>query len=254
MIKRIKTIVRAVKLGLKQNQGEENIIEKYPDFTSIEWQIYNIVKDKTMTSPERVITLLRAVEYILHNNIEGDIVECGVWKGGSMMAIAELLTTLGQENRELYLYDTFEGMNQPNDVDISIDGIVASDYLEIKERHENDHVWAYSQLEEVTKNMASTNYPSDKLIYVQGTVEETIPRVMPEKIALLRLDTDWYASTKHELTYLFPKLVVGGVLIIDDYGHWQGCKQAVDEYFKENEIKIFFNRIDYTGRLGIKNA
>ena len=83
-------------------------------------------------------------------------------------------------------------------------------------------------------------------------MEETIPTHIPHAISLLRLDTDWYESTKHELTHLFPLLSPGGVIIIDDYGHWQGAKKAVDEYFEENKIKILLNRIDYTGRIGVK--
>jgi hypothetical protein len=67
----------------------------------------------------------------------------------------------------------------------------------------------------------------------------------------LRLDTDWYESTKHELTHLFPKLIQNGILIIDDYGHWEGCRKATDEYFEEKNIKIMLNRIDYTGRVAI---
>ncbi len=82
---------------------------------------------------------------------------------------------------------------------------------------------------------------------------DTIPKNVPEKISILRLDTDWYESTKHELNNLFPRLVSGGILIIDDYGHFQGSKKAVDEYFEENKISSFLFRIDYTGRLFVKS-
>ena len=87
--------------------------------------------------------------------------------------------------------------------------------------------------------------------FVQGMVEETIPAGAPEKIALLRLDTDWYESTHHEMVHLFPRISDGGVLIIDDYGHWAGARRAVDEYFHEHNIAILLNRLDYTGRIGI---
>ena len=83
-------------------------------------------------------------------------------------------------------------------------------------------------------------------------MEDTIPKNSPEKISILRLDTDWYESTKHELEYLFPRLSSGGILIIDDYGHFKGAKKAVDEYFTKNKIQYFLNRIDYTGRLIVK--
>ena len=99
--------------------------------------------------------------------------------------------------------------------------------------------------------MKSTGYPVGNIRLLKGKVEDTIPGTMPAKIALLRLDTDWYESTKHELTYLFPLLEKSGVLIIDDYGAWQGARKAVDEYLKDNGT-VYLNRIDFTGRLLIK--
>jgi O-methyltransferase len=100
--------------------------------------------------------------------------------------------------------------------------------------------------------MLSTGYPEENLIFVKGKVENTIPGVTPDRICLLRLDTDWYESTYHELNYLFPRLSVNGVIIIDDYGHWQGAREAVDKYFQAKNVKILLNRIDYSGRVGIK--
>ena len=82
-------------------------------------------------------------------------------------------------------------------------------------------------------------------------MEDTIPKKAPQMISLLRLDTDWYESTRHELIHLFPRIAPFGVIIIDDYGHWQGVREAVDEYIRENNIKILLNRVDYTGRIGV---
>jgi hypothetical protein len=107
-------------------------------------------------------------------------------------------------------------------------------------------------LDEVRGNVFSTGYPKDKIHFIEGKVENTIPLNMPRKIALLRLDTDWYQSTKHELIHLFPLLQRNGVLIIDDYGHWEGARKAVDEYVSGNSICILLNRIDYTGRIAIR--
>ena len=101
-------------------------------------------------------------------------------------------------------------------------------------------------------NLYSTGYPKDKLIFVKGKVEDTIPGTLPEKIAILRLDTDWYESTYHELLHLYPLLSEKGFLIIDDYGYWQGAREAVEQYFKENNIKMFMNRLDMSARAGIK--
>jgi hypothetical protein len=105
--------------------------------------------------------------------------------------------------------------------------------------------------EEVHANLLSTGYPKDQIHLVKGMVEETIPKVTPGQISLVRLDTDWYGSTKHELTYLFPLLQPGGVLIIDDYGHLKGARKATDEYIRENELDLYLNRVDYTCRLAI---
>jgi hypothetical protein len=100
----------------------------------------------------------------------------------------------------------------------------------------------------------STGYPADRLHLVQGKVEDTLPGAAPARIALLRLDTDWYESTRHELVHLYPRLVPNGVLIIDDYGDWVGAKEAVDEYFAAQPFQPFLSRMDHTGRLAIKPA
>ena len=107
-------------------------------------------------------------------------------------------------------------------------------------------------MEQVKRNLGSTGYDMASIKFIKGKVEQTIPREAPAQISLLRLDTDWYESTRHELVHPFPRLSVGGVLIIDDYGHWQGCRRATDEYFAENNISILLNRIDYTGRIAVK--
>lgn len=206
----------------------------------------------TMTSQERLFGLIEAVKYITQNKIEGDIVECGVWKGGSMLATAETLVQLQSTDRKLFLYDTFEGMPAPSEKDIRFDDVQAESMLQSNTNKENNLVWAFSTLDEVKRTMALSNYPSSNIQYIKGKVEDTIPSVIPKKIALLRLDTDWYESTKHELIHLYPRLEQGGVLIIDDYGYWKGASKAVDEYFRENNTRILLNRMDETGRIAIK--
>ena len=199
-----------------------------------------------MTGKERLIALINAVKYLEMSQIEGDIIECGVWKGGSMMAAALTLIKNDSTDRDLYLYDTFSGMTKPEDIDVSFEDKKAEDLF--------NEEWCSASLKEVETNLFSTDYPKKNLKFIKGDVNETIPNVAHQKIALLRLDTDWYQSTKTELDYLFPKLENGGILIIDDYGHWQGAKKAVDEYFKMNNIKIFLNRVDYTCRIGVKQS
>jgi O-methyltransferase len=215
-------------------------------------RIYESVRPYTMTSPERVNALLDAVQYVVKNNIDGAFVECGVWRGGSAMAVALKLKSLGVSNRNIFLYDTFSGMPAPGDSDVSNGGDAAIDTFERMKVTEDTSEWCYSSLSEVRDNLAATGYPIERMHFVEGKVEETLPAVSPKNIALLRLDTDWYASTKHELENLYPLLMRHGILIIDDYGHWRGAQMAVDEYIFEHELKIYLNRVDDTGRLAIK--
>lgn len=213
--------------------------------------ILSRVKDYTMTSMERQLALIQAIRHIVRSNLPGCFVECGVWKGGSAMVAALTFMQEKDTSRHLYLYDTFEGMTEPTEQDKTYDGVFARDHLEKMEK--GTEWWCYSPFDEVKANIESTGFPVDQIHLVKGPVELTLPDQSPqEAIALLRLDTDWYESTKHELIHLFPLLRTEGVLIIDDYGHWRGSKQAVDEYFAGLARKHYMHRIDYTGRLLIK--
>lgn len=224
------------------------------DFNDLHREIISKVRPYTMTSDERLFGLIESVKYIAANNIEGDFVECGVWKGGSMMTVALTLKNLGITDKKLYLYDTYTGLPTPNEFDKNVDGISANTMMkEATDFVGENGVWCASALDEVKQNLNLTGYPIQNLVFVKGDVLETIPKTTPEKIALLRLDTDWYESTKHEMECLFPKLTTNGVLIIDDYGYWQGAKKAIDEYIQQNNICILLNRLDETGRVAIKN-
>jgi hypothetical protein len=211
------------------------------------------VKGLTATGPQRIVGLMDAVKYIVANRIEGAVVECGVWRGGSIMAAARTLIEAGDDKRDLYLFDTFEGMSPPTEKDVMFDGTKADTLLVPGQRKEDmDNYWCYAGMESVRKNMLSTGYPEAKIHMIPGKVEDTLPQQAPERIALLRLDTDWYESTRHELVHLYPRLAPHGVLIIDDYGHWEGARRAVDEYFAGMKPRPFLNRMDYSGRLVVK--
>jgi O-methyltransferase len=207
----------------------------------------------SMTSVERMYALWQGVRHVVDHGIEGDVVECGVWRGGSSMLAARALLDRESRDRTLWLFDTFEGMSEPSDRDVdAISGARMDAEWETHRGREEDPVFAFGSLDEVRKNMASTTYPPDNLRFVQGKVEDTIPAQGPERIALLRLDTDWYESTRHELEHFWDRLQPGGVLIIDDYGHWAGAREAVDEFFLGREDAPLLSRIDYTGRIGVK--
>lgn len=225
-----------------------------PDIQDKEFlALHEFCQPYTMTSVERMYALYTAVKYILDNNIPGDFIECGVWRGGSSMLVGKMLKDRGVTNRKLYLYDTFEGMSEPTENDKDFKGEAADKLMKENIDNKETTVWCLADINDVKQNMSLTGYPVENIEYIKGKVEDTIPIHMPDQsIALLRLDTDWYDSTKHELIHLYPKLIDKGVLIIDDYGHWEGCRKAVDEYFRDNKINILLNRIDYTGRIGIK--
>jgi O-methyltransferase len=206
----------------------------------------------TLTSPERIFALKNAVEYVITNDISGDIVECGVWKGGSMMVAALTLLNLGAKRR-LYLYDTFTGMTAPTSMDRDLFGRPGSVSVDRNLfRQPADFTPGEDFLEEVKANLCSTGYDERLITYVKGPVEETLPANAPASIAILRLDTDWYESTRHELQHLFPRLSGGGVLIIDDYGHFEGARKAVDEFIAATELPLLLNRCDYSGRICVK--
>ena len=223
--------------------------DRMPDVP--EWQKSIIEKARpfTMTGAERILATIGAVEYIVNQAIPGAIVECGVWKGGQMMAAALTLKHL-QASRPIILFDTFQGMTAPEDVDRDLNGKPAGQLYDATVAEGEG--WCEAQLGEVRRNLESTGYPQESIRYVVGPVEQTLPESAPESIAYLRLDTDWYASTIHELNHLFPRVSRLGVIAIDDYGHWEGARKATDEYLSSQGISAFLHRIDYSGRQFVK--
>lgn len=244
---RVALAIKAL-LGLHPPSPEKS--DLYRDVTEEEWAIINRCQPFTMTSIDRLVASIRSVDHINTHQIPGDLVECGVWKGGSAMAMAMTLVRRGDTSRQVYLYDTFTGMTPPEKEDQDFNGTTAEKLLV----QDPDNYRCEASMEEVSANMSNTGYPASQINLIKGPVEETIPSIIPEKIALLRLDTDWLASTRHEMIHLFPRLVQGGIIIIDDYGHWKGSRQAVDEYLSEHNIRLFLSRIDYSGRIGVKHS
>lgn len=204
----------------------------------------------TLTSIERMYALHTAVQYIVRARIAGDMVECGVWRGGSCMNMALTLMQLGESHRTIHLFDTYDGMTPPTAIDVDVLGRSADQLLASPQ--ERAPTQCVASLDAVRDNMNATGYPREKICFIKGAVETTIPAQAPHQIALLRLDTDWYTSTRHELAHLYPRLAVGGIVIIDDYGHWHGARQATDEYFANSTPPVFMHRIDYSGRLMVK--
>jgi hypothetical protein len=198
------------------------------DFDEQMCEAIEAVRGRTMTGPVKLFTLISAVRYIVEHDVPGAFVECGVWRGGSMQAVARELVRLGVSDRDLHLFDTFEGMPPPTDADVRWDGRSAADLLAANDKSRS--IWATASLEDVQEGFAAIDYPAERIHYVQGRVEQTVPEHVPEHIALLRLDTDWYESSRHELDHMYDRLVPGGVLLLDDYGYWEGQRRATDEW------------------------
>ncbi|MDO8336403.1 MAG: TylF/MycF/NovP-related O-methyltransferase, partial [Candidatus Saccharibacteria bacterium] len=159
----------------------------------------------------------------------------------------------GDLDRYMYLYDTYAGMVEPTAIDVHVGNKETALETWKKEDQGDYNDWCYASLEEVKANIVSTGYAAERLIFVVGKVEETIPKTIPGSIALLRLDTDWYESTYHELMNLYPLIVKNGVLIVDDYGAWEGSRKAVDQYIEENHLKMLLTKIGRSGRMAVKS-
>ena len=217
---------------------------------------YGRITEYSMVDLPGAFVLWNAVEHVCRSSIVGALVECGVWRGGMSILMrrrAQLLE--GSLLRPQFLYDTFEGMSKPSDLDTDKHGNQAASLLQSANRKSQvDNVWAYASLNDVKANFEVNGLKSqdNQLQFIVGKVEDTIPSTIPESIALLRLDTDWYESTRHELVHLYPKVSRGGILLIDDYGYWNGCRKAVDEYFASVNPRPFFVSLPDGALVGVK--
>ena len=214
---------------------------------------YVLENNFTMTSVARLVNTLKACKYVVQNNIPGDFVECGVWRGGHGILAKKIFERMGS-SKKVWMFDTFEGMAEPTEHDVNAKTKEKA-LIKYQGKNKGTHVdWCYASLEDVKKCCQVSGIDINSINFIKGDVCNTLndPANRPDNIAVLRLDTDWYKSTKAELEWLYPNLSNSGVLIIDDYGHWQGSRKAVDEYFANSEYKPLFNVVDYTGRSAIK--
>ncbi len=239
------------KIGVNKDvKPSKDICDKsdFADFDTRHLEIANSISEFTMTSPERNIALVESVKYIVKNEIPGDFVECGVWRGGSLMAIIKTLINIKTWDRIIIGFDTFEnGMTQASKFDVSVYGTNGKDVVQDWEK-ENE----YPSLEDVSNYLDSAGYPKKNIKLIKGDIFRTLEKEKIDSISLLRLDTDWYDTTKFELDFLYSKVSKGGVIIVDDYGYWQGARKAVDEFITQNKLPVYLNRVDNTARLIIK--
>ena len=253
ILRLFKSIFKKINYDLRKVE-QINLKKEFPEVTDFEKNLFEISSDYTMTSNERIFSLMKSIDFIRQNNVPGDFVECGVWRGGNLIIFQKFIEKYNLQ-KKIYAYDTFEGMSNPEEIDRTFDGKSSIEALnkirEKKIKRDENILVAECSIEKVLENFKKFSQ-KENLICIKGKVEDTleIKENLPDKISILRLDTDWYASTKKELEVLFPLLEKNGILIIDDYGYWQGAKKAVDEYFKDKNVAMF--KIDFTGRLIIK--
>ena len=213
-----------------------------------------LVRPYTMTSDERIDAMIDALTYVVKNRVAGDIVECGVWRGGNLMLATRILDEIEPgSKRIIWGYDTFAGMTAPTEEDTT-QGENVREQWEQNKTADGGSNWSLASIEDVRANLAKTGSDPNRFRLVKGPVENTltVAENLPSRIALLRLDTDWYASTKVELDVLYPLTADSGVCIIDDYGHYEGARKAVDEYFAGLGTFPLLHRIDYTARSFVK--
>jgi O-methyltransferase len=213
----------------------------------------------TGQTAEVIAELVRAVRYVVKSEVPGDLVESGVEKGGSIVIMIRTLQSLGVSDRRIWMYDTFAGMPKPDEIDqvyaqtpVEDGGLKSWELRKDPDGRGSD--WSRYSLEAAKDTIERTGYPASLLTYVKGLVEETVPAHAPERIALLRLDTNFYRSTRHELEHLYPRLSTGGVLILDDYGAQVGSRRATDEYFAKLNPPVLLMRIDENVRALVKPA
>lgn len=231
-------VIASMKPELDLAAEQKRLIDVWDSFF---WEQIERCYPYTLLSTEKMYNLYEAVRYLALRKVPGAIVECGVFLGGAMMLTAETLSRLGVTDKDIYLYDTFAGfVGESTEHDINHVGRPIG------------HQKLQNFLELTRDNMEMTSYPKEHYVFLEGDVRETVLEKSPDQISLLRLDTDTYETTLSELENLYPKLVKGGVLLLDDYGYSKGVRKAVDDYFDTPESVLFFQRANFSSRTAIK--
>ena len=200
----------------------------------------------TVTDQYTMLDLVLSVEDVLKNNIEGSFVETGVFMGGCCRLMMNALM-YHEAQRPVYLYDTFEGVPEPDDTETHYDGRNLKEWYADRKATDDGSMWCYSNLTHVKENISSLGYKGP-IHYIQGLVEDTIPAIAPDKISILRIDVDLVQPTRHVLDHLYDRLSPGGHLILDDYGFFPAVADTVDEFLGDK----FIHRVNSTVRHIVK--
>ena len=221
-----------------------------------DWDDIHSVEGWTMTSLAQRFLLQASLRHVVKANIPGSFVEVGVWRGGMLQLAAKTLQRL-DDFRDIHAIDTFEGMTPPTARDRVLGGGPSAEQLMLAEprqtkKKEQWTVWCDSPLQDVQDGMRSTGYPENLAKFWHGSVTDRTDFSELAPIAVLRIDVDWFDATLHSLVHLFPSLSPGGVLLLDDYDHWQGAREAIDEYFADSPSFLVPVSFPPSGRLLVK--
>ena len=248
----IKNIIN--KLIVSTGYSLINNNQKIVELNNADKKLINLAQKYSMTPQIRIFNLLQSLRYLKNKKIDGDYVECGVWKGGNIILFKKFIEEEDKDSKKnIFAFDTFEGMTEPDKNDYDISSNLSADVLLQSDKTKETNLWGVCSLESVKKNIQSCVNSKENIRFIKGPVENTLDVTsnLPDKISLLRLDTDWYNSTKKELDILYDKVSPGGIIIIDDYGHWGGSKKAVDDFFLNKYVWMHY--VDYACRLIIKD-
>ena len=222
-------------------------------------QILEFAYKRSMQTRDSLYNLWLIGEYLEANKIKGDIVECGVWRGASIQLLTGQSLFMKWPSREFYMFDTFSGMTEPTFHDVRLKDKIPAHILGWKHNLETtgaSHlkgIPAYATLQDVKNGFSELGVDENHLNFIQGDVLATIPKFGPSEISLLRIDTDWYESTKHILEHFYPRLVTGGVLILDDFDYWEGAREATVEFFNARGLSPLLIRQGGGGRIYVKS-
>lgn len=228
------------------------------EFSKADLEVLDYVFENrlTMASRTRLIATISACKHAVQAEIEGDFVECGVWRGGNCIAAKLTFDNYGSD-KKVWLFDTFAGMTAPSELDRTPFSETPANERFRNSQAEDHNEWCFASLDEVRRNFELARIDLSAVRFVAGDVADTLKlkENVPDAIAVLRLDTDFYDSTRVELQTLYPKLSAGGTLIVDDFGHWHGARLAVEEYFNgiAPRTRPLLHCIDYSARIGVKS-
>lgn len=253
----IKRALEVTGLEIRRRSSYDYTTVAPVEFSRSDLDVLDFVTGKqfTMGSRERVVATINACKHAVQAGIEGDFVECGVWRGGNSIAAKLTFENYGSD-KKVWLFDTFTGMTAPTEHDTTrfSDASAAERFKAAQAQEHNE--WCFASLEDVKANFETAGTDPAGVRFVAGDVMKTLADKanLPEALCVLRLDTDFYDSTKAELETLYPRLSAGGSLLIDDFGHWDGARRAVEEYLDALPARSrpLLHYTDYSGRMGVK--